>query len=176
MSYDIYKTLKQNEDGTFDYEYASSNVFNYDDTRAWYKGEHKPLVSKEFVSVAIAYLAIESLWNGDVFYQATWKDRQKRANAFLNSKGIDHTTWCKLSIPEQIELCRELDGELKQRKSKKRFYVKVQGRWVQKLTKARVFFTFGTQEDAKVFTVYEPSELENKFAGYKNYGVEFIPA
>lgn len=179
MSYEIYKTIKQNDDGTFDVTSASSNFF-YNGGHIftkfhmdWYAKNYPTLNTKQ---VKMLFLMM-SCYCGDKFYPANWKKDLEIVRNFLNSKEDPYKTVYSDDLESLKSFLNEaLNFVAHEKESNKagKFIVKVGDMYITKKTSARVFRTFD-KESAKVFKK-SLKDLEMMFYSYKNYGVEIMEA
>ena len=172
MSYEIYKSIKQLGDGTFEVVCASSNVYpkhwsNYHMT--WFK-DNWPDAS---IDEQRALWELYSTGSGDRFYSANWKNNQKLASKFLRDNGYDWWTYSK-DPALWLKYAQEFIDYKKQKASatKKKFVVSMlfcgSRNYVVKKSSRRVWPIFDKAK-AKVFVAESITDVENMFTGYASY-------
>ena len=176
MSYEIYKSIKQNNDGTFDCVCASSNLFNQNGGYVWsnyhmtWFAEKFPSADKELMK---AIWALYSTFNGDKFYQKFWKDLQALASEYMESYGVDYQRFYT-DDNYWIDNARQFLFFLKNYKASMKKYVVAltPNRYVKRKNKSSCTM-IDSISSAKVFkTTLE--HLKNEFKYYSNYDVQFI--
>lgn len=176
MSHNIYKTIHQNSDGSFEGETAESNVFDLDN-RYIFDHFHNDFFNTTLPNATneqkkIAWLITSAYW-GDVYYN-NWKNDLKLIINWIEKAGYKCAAWNYGKSPEDIEAINNCLEFCKQHKQARRKYkVLLNGQWIKRITKKRAFTTYYSNE-AKIFIMTE-EEITNRFAGYKQYNPEFIP-
>lgn len=176
MSYEIYKSVKQLPDGTFECVSASSNetdVYGNRPFKKWimdYYNKQYPDVSNQ---IKRALLILDSTYDGTFFYPANWKQDQKLACQFMRERSYDwqvshkdRNLWVKYA---KEFICYK---EEKHSVKKKVFVVEINSNFVESKTSKKVFLT-PFKRDAKLFRAYDISEIETMFSGYK-YGTNTV--
>lgn len=172
MSYEIYKSIKQLDDGTFQVVCASSNVYPkyWSDYHMTYFKDNWPDATNEEQR---ALWELYSTGSGDHFYPANWKHNQTLAAKFMKEHEYD---WWVHSKDEALwlEYAREfIEYKKTQTKvTKKKFVVSMlfcgSRNYVKKKSCRRVWPIYYKAE-AKVFTAESADELLKQFAGYDQY-------
>lgn len=183
MSYEIYKSIKANDDGTFTCVSASSNetdMFGNRPFREWkcdyFRNEWPEATKAECKAIWLLY----SVYSGDRFYPSNWRQDQALASKFMHENGYDSETFHKDKAlfleyaREFMEIKKSLRGV-----HKEEYFVRMDsnsGRaYVKRLNQRSVSLTHW-QDEAKVFKVFSLEDLKNKFRGYASYNVEYIKA
>lgn len=173
MSYEIYKSIKQLEDGTFECVSASSNttdIYGNRDFTRWimkYFNETYPDVSNKLKR---ALLIMHSICDGSVFYPNNWKEDQRLANQFMRVKGYNHSKMYsdKNLMLQYAKEFLEYKQDNKKFGTLKQYVVNINNRYVERKTTRKCYMT-PYKQCAKVYKAHDASELEEKFKGYK-YG------
>ena len=177
MSYEIYKSIKQLDDGRFECISASSNCTNMNGGRDfshwvmdYFNNEFPSATNKEKRACWILY----STYCSDVFYQSYWKKDQELAHKFLKDNGYADSIFHKTNKDLWLDAAREF---LKYKTNlslvkKKSFIVSMyfnSGKhYVGRLNRKTCSATF-SKESAKIFKAYDIKEIEDKFKGYAQY-------
>ena len=171
MSYEIYKSIKQNKDGSFDCVCACSNVFNartggrvFSDYHMTYFNDNFPTANKkELKAIWLLY----STWSGDKFYPTAWKEGQKLAGKFMKEFEVDyeifynnHSKWLEYAK----EFVKYMDENKANYKKKKYIVQFSDGSYVSEKFCGRCYTTL-IKENAKVFNA-NLATMEDKFKGY----------
>lgn len=178
MSYDIYKSIKQLEDGSFECVVASSNCFNYDNTRAFSKSvityfnrEFPDALNEEKRACWLLY----STYSGDKFYPSNWKADQKLAYQFLNEINKSYRDFAG-NAAEHLFLAREfLTWRAERIRSRviKKYIVKVNDyKYVSKKSSTRLYCVMD-KEGAKVFKK-DLDELKEMLKPWAHCSLSFI--
>ena len=174
MSYEIYKSIKQLNDGTFQVVCASSNVYpkywsNYHMT--YFKDTWPTATNEEQKALWELY----STGSGDRFYPANWKHNQTLAAKFMKEKGYD---WWVHSKDEALWLqyAQEFIEYKKVSTYKKRKFVVSMmfggTREYVKKKSSRHTWPAWNKADAKVYTAVDEQDILNMFRGYDQYQVQ----
>lgn len=168
MSYNIYKTIRVNDDLTISGITAESNLFTYDgkhifnEFKSNYIVKNYPTATKEQAKILWLF---ESAYCGDKYYN-NWGDDLKLVFDFFRDKGEED--WHKYFNIDGARECLEYIKTRKNARSK--YYVIIGGEYVYKHSTRRVWRTYA-KELAKVFKGTK-DELLSKFAGYRRYNLE----
>lgn len=175
MSYEIYKSIKQLDDGTFQVVCASSNVFPkyWCDYHMTYFKDNWPDATNEEQR---ALWELYSTGSGDHFYPANWKHNQTLAAKFMKEHEYD---WWVHSKDEALwlEYVREFIEykKTKTKITKKKFVVSMlfcgSRNYVLKKSSRRVWPIYH-KDKAKVFMAESAEELAKQFVGYDQYKPE----
>ena len=176
MSYEIYKSIKQLPDGTFDCVCASSNVFPkyWSKYHMTYFSDEYPMANKEELR---AIFELYSTGSGDRFYSASWKNNVCLASKFMNEKGYDWWVHSK-DKDSWLRYAREFI-DYKASKSagpKRRFVVSmmfssISREYVRKKSSRHVWPAYN-KADAKVYVAETDAEVLDLFKGYDRYQVQ----
>lgn len=177
MSYEIYKSIRQNADGSFDVVSASSNTYTWDNKRD-FRPFHMTYFNDKFPTATKnekkALWWLHSTYSGDKFYPANWKLAKKLANQFMNEKGYDSKIFSDET--QWLNAARELLEYIKAQKDSKdvkNYVVYFPGYgYVGKLTTRRAIPTSDINY-AKVFKM-DLEDLKQRFKNYEKYQPEFI--
>ena len=172
MSYEIYKSVTQLGDGTFECVSSSNNVYphHFGKWNMKYFNDEFPNATNEERK---ACWMIYSTYTGDKFYQANWKKLQKLGNQFMMEHGYTYEDICKDKI-KWLQYAREflLWKKEKSKIKMKKYVVSMifnSGRlWITKKTSARVFGT-EYKPAAKIFKAYCKEDLERLLSGYSSH-------
>lgn len=177
MSYEIYKSIKQLDDGSFQIVSASSNttnVFGNRDFGSW----NMKYFNNEYPDVSNiekrALFVMHSICDGTVFYPSNWKADQRLADQFMKAKGYDHHAMYsdkKLMLQYAREFL-DYKAEHKKYGSLQNFVVMINNRYVERKTTRKCYMT-PFKQGAKIYKAHDISELEEKFKGYK-YGGNIV--
>lgn len=176
MSYEIYKSVKQLKDGTFECVSASSNETDINGNRPfkkWVMDYYNKEYPEQSNKIKRALLTLDSTYDGSFFYSANWKQDQKLARQFMNDNSYDwHVSHENKSL--WIEYAKEFICYKAEKHSgkKKSFIVKINSDYVDRKTARRCFLT-PFEKYAKVFKAYDITEIEKMFSGYK-YGTNTV--
>lgn len=172
MSYEIYKSIKQLPDGTFDCICASSNVFPKD-----WSHYHMTYFNQEFPTAnndeLRAIFELYSTGSGDRFYSASWKKNVKLASKFMKERNYDWWTHSK-NKDLWLQYAREfIEYKKTQTKiTKKVFVVSMlfcgSRNYVKKKSSRHVWPIYN-KSLAKRFTAETKEEIEKLFDGYQTY-------
>ena len=173
MSYEIYKSVKQLVDGTFECVSSSSNVYPKD-FRKWnmnYFNKEFPTVTNE--EKRALWMLFSRHW-GDKFYQSNWKNDQKLASKFCQEKG--YNTWEVARTDKDLFLkyAQEfIEWKKDKTKIKKHKYVVsmifgFSREYVGKKSSKRVWPSY-SKNGAKVFKAETSQDVLNLFSGYSKY-------
>lgn len=177
MSYEIYKSIKQLPDGTFECISASSNCTDMNGNRDFTKWIMDFFV-KKFPGATLKELRacwlVYSNYSSDRFYQSNWKADQQLASKFFKEKGYSYDIF-RSNTPDQWYECAKEFLKYKHSLSftkKKSFIVSMNfnsGReYVSKLTSKRASAAY-SKSSAKIFKAYDITDVENLFKGYSSY-------
>lgn len=177
MSYEIYKSIKQLPDNSFETVSASSNCTNAFGGRDFHTGkieffkDNWPYANAEETR---ALWLIYSAYNGDKFYPSNWKADQRLAYKFMQDNGydvkdiiVDHNLW--------LDRAREFikyKRDSKRNNPKKYYIVQMGGGFIERRTKNRCYQCW-YKENAKIFHT-SLEELTRMFRGYASYKPTFI--
>lgn len=173
MSYEIYKSIKQLENGAFEVVSSSNNVYPKDFkkwTMNYFNEEYPNTTNQEKRALWILY----SVYSGDKFYLSTWKKAQKLACKFLAENNFDYEIIYK-NKDLFVKYAKDfIKYEKEYNKKALNYKVALNGAWVYKKTTRRSFLTSNIEE-AQVFKKTTIEELEKLFSGY-NCDLKFIEA
>lgn len=172
MSYEIYKSVKQNADGTFDCVCSPNNI-----SPLYWSNYHMTYFNDEFPSAnkdeLRAIWELYSTGSGDHFYSSSWKKNQKLAGKFMKEHNYD---WWDFHKNKDLWLsyAREFIAYKKNesKKSKKTFVVTMEfGSYRQYIWKKGVKRVWATdlKSCAKKFKAESEEEVMKEFAGYDLY-------
>lgn len=175
MSYEIYKSIKQNVDGSFDCVCASSNVFDQNDKYV-FTNFHMTYFNDTFPNATNeekrACWLLYSLYVGDVFYPTAWKKNQTLANKFMMEHNYDYQVFYH-DKDKWLEYAKEFVKYMKEQSSMIRKYrVLINNMFVVKKTKSHVKTSLYCN-DAKIFND-TLEDLKEMFSGYAKYNPQFV--
>lgn len=170
MSYTIFKSIKQNPDGSFSGYSAESNVFDYAGKHVFYKFNNLTIKDCDGWNNTEkrAWFILCSAYCGDKYYNA-WSKDLKLAHEFIRKYDLDIKG---INNRENIRAFAEFIAERK--KARKNYNVIIGAQYVCKYSTRRVWRTL-EKASAKIFRATR-EELEKRFSGYNTYGVEIVEA
>ena len=179
MSYSIYKSIKQNKDGSFDCVVASNNLISRAGGYVWEK-YHMTYFNEKYSAASNAQkralLLITSLYCGDKYHPAAWREDLEIVGLY-DSKGlIEYDRLCADSayalevasrVAEYIEKIRKANRDSK-------YIIRLKdGRFVYKLMPDGSAKVTNRADNAKIFNNC-PEILEKKCIFIKKYIDNYI--
>lgn len=127
MSYDIYRSVKFNDDGTIDTVVASSNLFNSNGGRCFekYKMDFYTKYTTLNKEQKMALFLVHSWWSGSRFYAKNWKEKSEIVSVYMKTHKYDDF---RDDVPNLLENLNELIMFMDEyKKESKRYIAKLNG-------------------------------------------------